>query len=474
MRELQPVVGTWADTAPPAHRRRTFRGRRRRRLGVLELGDVLQLLDLRLDRVVVLGVSVQVHGDVEVLQGISVSLQLHVDLAQQKVHLRLLRGQTSHLFKSLQGFLEATKVDEHPRLLEVRHAIRRLALSRQLEVLQSMKRLVQGIENLAQVAAQHRIIPIDLQRLEEVMLGILVLLLAMVDVPKAEPGVVMARIDGQCVLVHGYGLVKLIVRGEFVAAQGVGIGESGVHLQRPPKELEGRVVLLLQREAVPNDTPHLRLHSVPLQDLLRKEAQLDILVQVPERRGVPLEALHPVGLGAPDLLEHLLGLLVVRGLEEAEPHEAQHVAGLVVPPRQCAQQREGLARLVAVHRVQGRAELGEELRQRDLATTLSAAFARSKGQSLGGRSTVLGIAPAADSDTRAAVLAHAPAVVSLVPRRRVLRPRGPTSGAKLRAWSLLLRAIRSKAGTWPRRPKEVCETLRELLIREGRRCHARG
>ena len=73
---------------------------------------------------------------------------------------------------------------------------------------------------------------------------------AEVDVAEAVPRVVVALVDTDRRAVEGHRLLEVVVRRVLVAAQRVRVREVGLNLDRALEELQGRVVLLLEGEAV--------------------------------------------------------------------------------------------------------------------------------------------------------------------------------------------------------------------------------
>ena len=68
----------------------------------------------------------------------------------------------------------------------------------------------------------------------------------------------MSFVDADGVLEGGHSLVEFLNEGVLVAEKSVGVGKGGVHLDGPLEELDGRVVLFLQAEAVSCGAPGLR------------------------------------------------------------------------------------------------------------------------------------------------------------------------------------------------------------------------
>ena len=63
----------------------------------------------------------------------------------------------------------------------------------------------------------------------------------------AAPGVVVARVQADRVLVAGQPLLEVLVGGVLVARQRVGVREAGLHLQRALEEAQRVLVLLRGR-----------------------------------------------------------------------------------------------------------------------------------------------------------------------------------------------------------------------------------
>ena len=84
---------------------------------------------------------------------------------------------------------------------------------------------------------------------------------------RSVPGVVVPVVEAYGVSEAGHGLVQVLVAHVLVPAQRVGVREARVQLQRPLEELERRLVLLLQREAVAHHAPALRRAAVQLHHL---------------------------------------------------------------------------------------------------------------------------------------------------------------------------------------------------------------
>ena len=109
----------------------------------------------------------------------------------------------------------------------------------------------------------------DLRSAAEVVVGQLVLLLLEVDLPNTVPGVVMARVQPQCVPVAPKPFVKVLRGHVLVPAERVGVHELRVELQGALEEAQGGLVLTLEAEAVAQNAPSLRREPVKRQSLMR-------------------------------------------------------------------------------------------------------------------------------------------------------------------------------------------------------------
>jgi hypothetical protein len=108
---------------------------------------------------------------------------------------------------------------------------------------------------------------------------------------------------------RGHRLIKIFVADVLVSAEGASIGERCVHLDGAIEELDGSLVLLLQREAVADNTPRFRTHLVNLHHLLGESAELLVSLEVPQRRGQDLRAGHAEGLQPEHLSQSQLSRL---------------------------------------------------------------------------------------------------------------------------------------------------------------------
>ena len=143
----------------------------------------------------------------------------------------------------------------------------------------------------------------------------------------------MALVDAHGVAVHADGLLEVLVRDVLVAAERVRVREARVHRDGALEAADGAVVLLLEAEAVAGRAPGLGAPRVEVDAVPREVAQLDVVLEVPERRGQELEARHAVGLDAPHGPQAPHGRLVVRGLEVDLADVVLHLCGNRPPVR---------------------------------------------------------------------------------------------------------------------------------------------
>ena len=124
------------------------------------------------------------------------------------------------------------------------------------------------------------------------------------------------------------------------------------------EELDGGVVLLVQAEAVADDAPGLWRQLVVLGELLGESGERDLLLQVPQRGALVLEAVQVIGILASQLRVDTLGPLVVVNLEVGLGHVVEHKARVELRLRQ---ERKVLERLVALELLEVVVGVGELL-----------------------------------------------------------------------------------------------------------------
>ena len=195
----------------------------------------------------------------------------------------------------------------------------------------------------------------------EVVLRQFVLFLSVVHRAEAVPRVVVSAVQPERVAVASHGFFKILVCEEFVPAEGVSVGASRVELQRPLEEPQRSLVLLLEAETVPQHAPRLRRQPVQGHALLRQITELDLLLEVPQHRGVHLHAVQPVRTHAPRPLERTSRLRVVDHLGVRTANQTQDVPGDVLRPRERSQVSQSV--VAAEHRIHPKA-VRDRLQQR--------------------------------------------------------------------------------------------------------------
>ena len=92
----------------------------------------------------------------------------------------------------------------------------------------------------------------------EIYRSLVIFLLLLVDVAKAEPSVVVPFININCVLVAFSRLVEVLVLYVLMTAQGMSISVMGIQLDGTTEKLQSSLVLFLKGVAVAQYTPSLR------------------------------------------------------------------------------------------------------------------------------------------------------------------------------------------------------------------------
>mmetsp|Transcript_164 Transcript_164/g.354 ORF Transcript_164/g.354 Transcript_164/m.354 type:complete len:251 (-) Transcript_164:1222-1974(-) len=152
-------------------------------------------------------------------------------------------------------------------------------------------------------------------------------------------------------------LVKVFVRHILVCAQGVGVRRGWAELDGAGEELEGSLVLLLQRKAVANNHPGLCSQAVELHGFLGQEGQLHLFFEVPQSCRV---VLHPIQAVPPCFACHLEGCtcsVVVHLLEVAPSQTHLRPPGRKVSLRQLQHDLHGFCTPEAAALLVGQAEL---------------------------------------------------------------------------------------------------------------------
>jgi len=115
-----------------------------------------------------------------------------------------------------------------------------------------------------------------------------------------------------------------------MAAQGVRVSKVHVQLNGAREELEGCLMLLLEGVAVADHAPRLRREQRLLQSIVREIAELDLLLEVPETRGVVLETFESERLRLQDLLVSFLSVLILGHFEVAASNLGEDPTCLVL------------------------------------------------------------------------------------------------------------------------------------------------
>ncbi|TYZ64903.1 hypothetical protein PybrP1_001126 [[Pythium] brassicae (nom. inval.)] len=211
---------------------------------------LVDLVDRRLDDVVVLRVEVQRRG--EEAHGVVHAPELLGHLPHHKVHRRLARRKVAHdleLGQRLRGhelgreqhnvntgfysyLLVAVLRDQHVRALEARLRVQRLELARDRQHAQRLVKLARRVEHHAEEAVEQRAARVDRERALEMVLGELELFLPVVDCPEPVPRVVVPRVGPNRVPVAVDRLLKVLVRDVLVPGKRVRVRERRVELDR--------------------------------------------------------------------------------------------------------------------------------------------------------------------------------------------------------------------------------------------------
>jgi hypothetical protein len=98
-----------------------------------------------------------------------------------------------------------------------------------------------GVQDHPQVAVQHGGATVDGESALEVVGRQLVLLLPVVYIPHAVPGVIVSWVDADSSPVAGDSLVKIFVRNVLVRGERVGIGKARIQLNCPKERHRKRL-----------------------------------------------------------------------------------------------------------------------------------------------------------------------------------------------------------------------------------------
>ena len=325
---------------------------------VAVVGRVVQALDEALDLLRVLALEVQRQGEVVVrLVGLA---QLLVDLAQQHGNRRLLGHQALQRLELLHRLVVLLQLDQGVGLLVLIQAVLGVQALGLLEVLEGLLELAVGCQRHAHEGVEHWVFVVDSEGLVEVFAGLVVLLLLVADVAEAPPGAVVAHVVVEGLLEGALGLGEVLVIDVLVAAERIGIWVLRVELDGPGEEFKGLLVLLLQGEAVADGDPGFGRVDGLLEGLVGQEAEVDLLLQVPQAAGVVLNSLYPVRLDLVGLLIVLRCLVVLDDFHVGPSDGGEHPAGVEVILRQFL---EVLHRLQAVVSAEVVVPIGELLEQ---------------------------------------------------------------------------------------------------------------
>lgn len=160
----------------------------------------------------------------------------------------------------------------------------------------------------------------------EVFSGLVVLLLLVADVSEAPPSTVMPDVVVESLLEGTFGFGEVLVIDVFVTAEGVGIRILGVELNGSGEELQRLLMLFLKGEAISNCDPGFRRIDGLLERLMGKEAEIDLLLEMPQTTRVVLDSLNSVGLDLVSLLIVLRCLVVLHDFHVSSSDGGEHPA----------------------------------------------------------------------------------------------------------------------------------------------------
>jgi len=124
---------------------------------------------------------------------------------------------------------------------------------------------------------QHRVLRIDFDRSLKVILSHRELLLSIVYHAEAVPRIVVAVVGTQRIAERARSLLELVVGHVLVARECVCVRKVRIELDRATKQLERRLVLLLETEAVADHAPGFGCQAIKLDHGLRQRTQGNIL-----------------------------------------------------------------------------------------------------------------------------------------------------------------------------------------------------
>ncbi|RNA19675.1 hypothetical protein BpHYR1_003657 [Brachionus plicatilis] len=232
-------------------------------------------------------------------------------LADHVVNERFLGNEAPELFVLLQRFLVLFHREQNRRSMKLAQRVLGLDDQRPVQNLQGLVGLLERVVHDRYVHHQRRAVRINEQRFFQILFGQQKLLLLKVNHADAVPGVVVSWLEKDGLAERRQALVHLFDENVLVAEQIVGVRELGVDLGGPVKKLDGRVVLLVQAEAVADHAPSLGRQLV------------ELVVQFKVGFGHLAENKARVELAVGQLLEALERLLALKLLQAV--HGRAHV-----------------------------------------------------------------------------------------------------------------------------------------------------
>mmetsp|Transcript_25477 Transcript_25477/g.63768 ORF Transcript_25477/g.63768 Transcript_25477/m.63768 type:complete len:268 (+) Transcript_25477:1247-2050(+) len=190
----------------------------------------VQLLYGTLDEVDVAGRGLEVQRHREVHHSLVGQVQLFVDLSHEEKHARLTRRHLLERLQLFQRLLEAVVRHKHGRALVLSQRVPCVQRDGAAQQVQGVGGAAQRVQRHAQVAVQHRAAAVDAQRVPEVVLRQLELLLPVVHRAQAVPCVVVSGVQAERGAVACSGLLEVLVGEVLVPAQGVRIRAPRVQL----------------------------------------------------------------------------------------------------------------------------------------------------------------------------------------------------------------------------------------------------
>ena len=137
------------------------------------------------------------------------------------------------------------------------------------------------VEDDADVGEEDGVVRVDVGGEAVVLLGPGELAVLLVHAAQPVPPVVVAGIGADGLAVRQARLVILLVRDVLVTLQRVAVRKVRAQLRGALEASNGLVVLALQREGVAECAPGLRGEAVKVDELVREEGQVVVLLEVP-------------------------------------------------------------------------------------------------------------------------------------------------------------------------------------------------